>query len=78
LEPTSLERGGARFRAVTRGWRRIGVATVKVSGGGMGGRRTNLNHDAVDGIFKLRSSSKIAFDIGVRSFDKKIKICIIL
>ena len=54
------------------------MATVKVSGGGMDERRTNLNHDAVDGQFKLRSSSKIAFDIGVHLFDKKIKICFIL
>jgi len=49
---------------------------VKVSSGEMGGRRMNLNHDVVDGVFKLRSSSKIAFDIGIRSFDKKIEICI--
>jgi hypothetical protein len=54
------------------------VATVKVCGGGMGGKRTKLNHDVVDGIFKLRPSSKIAFDIGVRSFDKKIENCVIL
>ena len=51
---------------------------MKVSGGGMDEGRMNLNHDAVDGKFKLRYSSKIAFDIGVRLFDKKIKICVIL
>jgi len=30
------------------------------------------------GNFKLRFPSKIAFDIGVQSFDKDIKNCIIL
>ena len=49
---------------------------MKVSSSEMGGRRMNLNHDVVDGVFKLRSSSKIALDIGIRSFDKKIEICI--
>ena len=68
------ERGGAHFRAAACGWPRIKVAMVKVGGGGMGGRRTNLNHDVVDGTFKLCSSSKITFDIGVRSFDNKIEI----
>jgi hypothetical protein len=48
------------------------------SGGRMDGGRTNVNHDAVDGRFKLCSPSKIVFDIGVRSFDKNIKIFIIL
>jgi hypothetical protein len=51
---------------------------VKVSGGKMDGRRTKLNHDMVDGTFKLRSSSKIALDISIRCFDKKIKISVIL
>ena len=46
---------------------------VKVSSGEMGGRRMNLNHDVVDGIFKLRSSSKIAFDIGIHLYNKGMK-----
>lgn len=50
---------------------------MEVSGGGMGGKQTNLNHDVVDGIFKLWSSSKITFDIGIHLFDKKIEICVI-
>jgi hypothetical protein len=43
-------------------------------GGGMGGGRTNLNRDGVDLSFKLRSPSKITFDMNAGYLDKKIKI----
>jgi hypothetical protein len=38
----------------------------------------NINDDAFDGTFKLRSPSKIVFDMKAGLYDKKIKISIIL
>ncbi len=40
--------------------------------------RPNINDDAFDGAFKLRSPSKIVFDMKAGLYDKKIKISIIL
>jgi hypothetical protein len=39
-------------------------------------RMSQINRDAVDVRFKLRSPSKIAFDMNAGSFDKKIKTCL--
>jgi hypothetical protein len=36
-----------------------------------------INHDAVDVNFKLRLTTKIAFDMNAGSRDNKIKICLI-
>ena len=47
-------------------------------GGGMSGGQTNINRDAVDVRFKLRSPPKITFDIGTSLHDKKNKTWIIL
>ena len=51
------------------------VAREGGGGGGMSGGRTNINCDAVDARFKLRSHSKITFDIGSHLHDKKSKYC---
>jgi len=44
----------------------------------MRGERTKINRDVVDGGLKLRSPSKIAFDINAGLFDNEIKSCVIL
>ena len=49
--------------------------------GGGGGRMrevAKINRDVVDGGLKVRSPSKIAFDMSVSSFDSRIKNCSIL
>jgi hypothetical protein len=72
IELTSLKRGEKLLST-------NGCASLGANRGGEGeGRWTNNNRDAVDVEFKLHSPSKIGCDIDVRSFDKELKICIIL
>jgi hypothetical protein len=54
------------------------VAKGGGGGGWMSGGRTNINCDAVDVRFKLRSPAKITFDIGASLDDKENKNWIIL
>jgi hypothetical protein len=67
------QRGGAPGRVAVCGWAWVGM----VSGGWLWwkneGGRTKINRDVVDGGLKLRSPSKIAFDMSVSLFDSKIK-----
>ena len=73
--PTSLNRGEGPLSGLVEA--EMG-GKGEDGGSGMTGGRTKLNRDGVDGRFKLRLPSKIAFDIDARSFDKKIKSCITL
>jgi len=62
------------------------LCVVEKEGGAEEGRwwwrnergRPNINRDAVDLRFKLRSPSKIAFDMNAGQFDKEIKTWIML
>ena len=71
-------RGGARFGGGSCRSCRIEVVRAKVVV--MGSVEDELKSTVMKlmGNFKLRFPSKIAFDIGVQSFDKDIKNCIIL
>ena len=70
LGHTSIKRG-ERLRA--------GRMREVVSGSERGRReRMNINLDVVDVSFKLRSLSKMAFDMNASQVDNKIKFCIIL
>ena len=66
FEPTSLN----RWEGLVDG--QLGVIESEIGGEGegggrgMGGRRTKLNRDGVDLRLKLRSPSKIAFDINAQ------------
>ena len=51
---------------------------LRKDGGGGTTDGPNINRDAVDVRFKLRSPFKIAFDMNAESLDKKIKTCIVL
>jgi len=59
FEPTSLKRGEGPFPGscmwLVANWGGEGEGSG--GGGGMGGRRTNINRDGVDVVFKLRSPS---------------------
>ena len=75
--PTSLKRGEGPLSGLSRMVETEMGGKGKDGSSGMGAGRTKLNRDGVDGQFKLRSHSKITFDISVHWFDKKIKICVI-
>jgi hypothetical protein len=60
------------------GWARVEVVSARWWWWRNEGGRTKINRDVVDGGLKLRSPSKIAFDISVRFFDSEIKNDIIL
>ena len=74
VEPTYLNIGEGLMLAL--------LCVVEKEGGAEEGRwwwrnergRPNINRDAVDLRFKLRSPSKIVFDMNARLFDKKIKV----
>ena len=59
------------------GWWRIGVGKASWWWRNERGS-TNINRDAVDVDFKLRSTSKIAVGINTYMPDNKIKSCLIL
>jgi len=70
LWPTSLKRGEgliAELQHLVEG--EMG-GEGEDGGSGMGGQRTNLNHDGVDVGFKLCSRSKITFDMNAKWLDK--------
>ena len=73
LGPTSFERREG-FRAGQM--HKVGSGSER----GGGGRREqmNINCDVVDVSFKLRSLSKMAFNMNTSKVDNKIKFCIIL
>jgi hypothetical protein len=48
------------------------------AGGGGVRERTKINRDVVDGGLKLRSPTKITFDMNAYQSDNKVKNCIIL
>ena len=79
VEPTSLNRGEGLvvgFLCVVE--REGGVFRREDGGGGMREDEPNVNGDAVDVRFKLRSPSKITFDVNAEYFDKEIKTWIML
>lgn len=76
IRPTSFK----RWKGPTSGLSRVVESewVVREDGGGMSGGRTNINCDVVDVRFKLRSPTKITFDIGASVHNKKNKNSIIL
>jgi hypothetical protein len=72
------KRGGAPGRPIPSGWRRLEVVRERWWWRRNDRRRTKINHDVVDGGFKLRSPLKIALDISAHYFDIEIKTFIIL
>jgi len=78
LEPTSLKRGEGLISGLRPELEGEVGGEGEGGGSGMGRRCANLNRDGVDLSFKLRSPSKITFDMNARYLDKKIKSCIIL
>jgi len=78
IGPTSLKRGegppSGSSRVVESEW----VAKEGGGGGWMSRGRMDINHDAVDVQFELRSPAKITFDIGASLHNKENKNWIIL
>jgi hypothetical protein len=81
VEPTSLNRGeglAAESRGDVRGERaRAGVVVERWWWVKESGKRAKFNRDGVDGELKLRSPSKIMFDMDVCESDSEIKDSII-
>jgi len=76
--PTSLKRGEGPFVNSSCVVESEVGSEEEGGGGGMSGGWTNINRDGVDVPLKLRSPSKIAFDINAQLHNKKIKNSIIL